>query len=61
VIRALRREVDVPVVVGGGGIEDGAHAGRLGADGWAPTASEALEAFDQVARSGELPDTARAS
>jgi excisionase family DNA binding protein len=50
-IRALRAAgVDVPVLVGGGAIDDDAHARRLGADGrTGPDAQSAVTAVERVA------------
>ena len=45
-VDALRAVVDVPIVLGGTALRDGTHAGRLGADGWAPDARSALELFE---------------
>ena len=47
---ALHAATDVPVVLGGGGIVDEAHARALGADGWAPTHGHAVELFDHLTR-----------
>jgi len=51
-IRAVRAAVNVPVVVGGAGISDLAHAKQLGADAFAAKAPAALELFELAARSG---------
>ncbi|HEX9991712.1 MAG TPA: cobalamin-dependent protein [Acidimicrobiales bacterium] len=53
-IRAVRRAVRVPVVVGGAGVADDDHARRLGADGWAPDARGAVALLEQLlARDGD--------
>jgi excisionase family DNA binding protein len=51
-IRALRAGgVTAPVLVGGGAIENDAHARRLGADGWSgPDARSAVDAAEDAAR-----------
>ena len=51
-VRAVRAAVNVPVVVGGAGISDLAHAKQLGADAFAAKAPAALELFELAARSG---------
>ena len=50
-IRGLRNGgVTVPILVGGGAIENEAHARRLGADGWTgPDARNAVATVDDVA------------
>ncbi|MDQ3385284.1 MAG: cobalamin-dependent protein [Actinomycetota bacterium] len=39
---------DVPVLIGGAGVRDEAHAHELGADGWAPDGPAALALLEQV-------------
>jgi methanogenic corrinoid protein MtbC1 len=50
-IRALHEGgITAPVLVGGGAVENGAHAHRLGADGWSgPDARSAVEAAEAAA------------
>lgn len=48
-VAAVRDAAGVPVVLGGGGISDEAHARALGADGWAPTHAKALDLFERLA------------
>lgn len=45
---ALHETTDVPIVLGGRGISDEAHARALGADGWAPTHELAVELFEHL-------------
>lgn len=47
-IRAVRRAVAVPVVVGGAGVDGDDHARRLGADGWARDARGAAVLLEQL-------------
>lgn len=42
-VHALQERVEVPVFIGGAAIESADHAERLGADGWARTATELVE------------------
>lgn len=46
---AVHEATDVPVVLGGGGLTDEAHARALGADGWAPSHAEAIALFERLA------------
>lgn len=48
-VAAVRAAGGVPVVVGGGGIDDDAHALALGADGWASSHGDALDLFERLA------------
>lgn len=49
-VATIHQTVDVPVVIGGGGITDEAHARALGADAWAPSQAAALDLFEALAR-----------
>ena len=46
---AVHEATDVPLVLGGGGLADEAHARALGADGWASSHAEAIELFERIA------------
>jgi excisionase family DNA binding protein len=50
--RALRRSVDVPILVGGSAVVDADHSRKLGGDGWAASAADAVRLFETVARTG---------
>ena len=47
-VAAVRDASGVPVVLGGRGVSDEAHARALGADGWASSHAEALELFEHL-------------
>jgi len=49
-LAAIRNVTDVPIVVGGGGV-DGAAARELGADGWAQTGEEAVALVEKLVSS----------
>jgi MerR family transcriptional regulator, light-induced transcriptional regulator len=44
----------IPILVGGGAVDDEAHAVRLGADGWAPDARALIDVLERIA-GGEWP------
>jgi len=56
IVAAVRDAVVIPVILGGRAIRDAGHAAALGADGWAQTAPEAVALFDELARTGEVPE-----
>lgn len=49
-VAALHEAVDAPVILGGAALRDADHAKALGADGWAPSHTEALDLFERLAR-----------
>jgi excisionase family DNA binding protein len=55
-VRALREVVDVPLFLGGGAIDDPAHAADLGADAAVGTMGELVDALDGLAHDGAVPE-----
>jgi methanogenic corrinoid protein MtbC1 len=49
-LAALRGVTDVPIIVGGGGVDE-ASALELGADGWAETGERAVELVEALLNS----------
>ena len=47
-VAAIHGATHVPVILGGGGVPDEAHALGLGADGWAATQSDALDLLERL-------------